>query len=287
MTNWYVLAVITLLFFGIQRFLYKVSAEKRCNSAWTSFSFMGTVALLSSILFFASKETLTNLFFLLCISFVNSASFLANTITAMEALKRISMSVVYPVIRLNTTVVVIFSIIYFRDRLSIYQILGIILAIIVILILIRYDYEEQRVRDKNVKVGFILIFLALLSGVVAAISTKFAAIYTNTLGFMAISYIFSTFFSLGLRKRLKSEQENSNHRNALIIGCSMGLANFIGFYAFLKALSMGPLSIIISISGMYFVIAIVLSALIYREKLNRLRIAGICLTIIAVTLMRV
>ena len=70
------------------------------------------------------------------------------------------------------------------------------------------------------------------------------------------------------------------------IGFFMGLINFAGFYSFLKALSMGPLSIIASIIGMHFVIVIVLSALIYKEKLTRYRILGICLTIVSIILLR-
>ena len=51
MGSWYTFAIIALFLMGVQRFLYKVSAEKRCNTAWTTFSFMATVAILSSILF--------------------------------------------------------------------------------------------------------------------------------------------------------------------------------------------------------------------------------------------
>jgi len=66
----------------------------------------------------------------------------------------------------------------------------------------------------------------------------------------------------------------------------MGLINFAGFYSFLKALSLGPLSIIISITGMHFVIAIILSVLIYKENLTLLRILGILLTIISIIFLR-
>ena len=51
MDNWYALAIIALFLMGTQSFLYKVSAERNCNTAWTTFSFMATVALLSSVLF--------------------------------------------------------------------------------------------------------------------------------------------------------------------------------------------------------------------------------------------
>jgi uncharacterized membrane protein len=76
------------------------------------------------------------------------------------------------------------------------------------------------------------------------------------------------------------------HKDALIIGVIMGLINFAGYYSFLKALSTGPLSIIASITGMHFVISIILSALIYKEKLTLLRILGIFLTVLSIILLR-
>ena len=66
----------------------------------------------------------------------------------------------------------------------------------------------------------------------------------------------------------------------------MGVLNFFGFYAFLTALETGPLSIIALITGMHFVIAVVLSVLLYREKMNSRRVLGIVLTLLAVFLMQ-
>ena len=84
----------------------------------------------------------------------------------------------------------------------------------------------------------------------------------------------------------QTEEASENHKDALIIGFVMGLINFAGYYSFLKALSMGPFSIIASITGMHFVIAVILSALIYKEKLTPLRIIGISLTILSIILLR-
>ena len=73
---------------------------------------------------------------------------------------------------------------------------------------------------------------------------------------------------------------------SLLIGLLMGVTNFVGFYAFLAALAKGPLSIVVSITGMYFVMAVVLSALVYKERLDPPRIVAIVLALIAVLLLR-
>ncbi len=139
MQNWFVLTLMAFFLFGIQRFLYKVSAERNCNTAWTSFAFMGTVTVLSTLFFFALGQSAHNLKFLLVVALINSLSFVSGTIATIEALKYISTSVAYPIIRLNTAIVVIFSIWYFGDRLSSFQIAGIIIAVIVILLLTGLD----------------------------------------------------------------------------------------------------------------------------------------------------
>jgi len=60
----------------------------------------------------------------------------------------------------------------------------------------------------------------------------------------------------------------------------------MGFYTFLAALSVGPLSIIVSITGMHFVIAVLLSVIVYKEKLNRMRIVGMGLAMTSILFLR-
>jgi uncharacterized membrane protein len=66
----------------------------------------------------------------------------------------------------------------------------------------------------------------------------------------------------------------------------MGILNYVGFTAFMLALKDGPLSAIALITGMHFVIAIVLSVLLYKERLTVSRSFGIVLTLLSVFLLR-
>jgi drug/metabolite transporter (DMT)-like permease len=285
MTSWYVLSIIALILMGTQRFLYKVSAERKCHTAWTTFSFMATVALISSGAFLLSGEPLARERELLLIAAVNSGSFVIGTLSHIEALKHIPASVAYPLIRLNMVVVIVFSVFFFRDHISVYQIVGIGTAIGVILILTK-EAEEHKESTRNTKRGIVLVFLSVISGAISSISSKFAAMYVNKLGFMALAYAMGMMFSLGMVNKLGGKEVKRNHKEAFLIGFMMGLINFAGFYLFLKALSLGPLSIIVSITGMHFVIAIFLSALIYKENLNSRRILGIGLAVLSIVLLR-
>jgi uncharacterized membrane protein len=285
MRNWYVLSIVALVLMGVQRFLYKVSAERECNTAWTTFSFMATVTVLSVVFFLSLKEAVSDARMLLLTAGINSASFVLGTITHIEALKHVPSSVVYPIIRLNMVVVVLFSILFLQDRVSLHQVLGILLAIAVIVILTR-DTEGVKGAVRSVRRGLFLVFVSLVSGSVASISSKFAAVYSNKLGFMALSYFLGAVFSAALIRKTGKEGGGGNRKDAIRIGLLMGLINFMGFYTFLAALSVGPLSIIVSITGMHFVIAVLLSVIVYKEKLSGMRILGIGLAMISIIFLR-
>jgi len=283
--NWFSLTVICLFLYGIQRFLYKVSAERNCNTAWTTLSFMGTVAFLSTILWLTSDETVKNLSWLLILSLINSLTFFVDTIVTIEALRYLPTNVVYPLARMSAVLVVIFSLLYFHDQLNAYQATGVIMAIGVILTLTRFTDQERR-ENRNLRKGLLLIGLAVLTGAVAAVSSKFAALYTNQMAFIALTYTLSMMFSLGLRKPFEKEGASPHYGEALLIGFFIGLVNFGAFFALLQAMARGPLSIIIPVVGMNFVVANILSAVFFREKLTWVKGLGILMTVISLALMK-
>jgi drug/metabolite transporter (DMT)-like permease len=283
--KWYLFSIIALVLMGTQRFLYKVAAERNCPAAWTTFSFMATVTILSFIFLLALGESVLSWKMLGLIALWNSGAFVLGTVTHIEALKHLPSSIVYPVIRLNMVLVILFSILYFSDSLSPYQWIGMVTAAVVMVVLAR-EAEHKKEAYGDRKTGLILVFVSLLFGSMASISSKFAALYTNKLGFMALSYLLGTLFSLALTKEFNSQKRAKNLKQAIVIGSMMGVVNFAGFYAFLKALSQGPLSLVVSITGMHFVIAVVLSVVLYKEKLTVTRILGVALTVVSVLFLR-
>jgi uncharacterized membrane protein len=52
------------------------------------------------------------------------------------------------------------------------------------------------------------------------------------------------------------------------------------------ALSKGPLSLVASITGMHFVVSVVLSILVYKERLTLIRVIGFLLTILSIIFLR-
>ncbi len=283
--NWYILSILALVFMGTQRFLYKVSAQRGCNAAVTTYTFMGTVTCISFLLLLFSDAPTRDMPFLILISLANSVSFTAATLTHIETLKYLPVSIAYPIIRLNVVLVILFSVVFFHDALSVFQMAGILLAILAILTLAKSPDTDGK-GGRNLQKGFVLLAICVLCGAAASISSKFAAMETSKLAFISLSYLFGTGFAFAVRNRMEQNATVAAGREAVLIGMVMGILNLIGFYLFLLALEKGPLSIVVSIMSLHFVIAIILSALFYAEKLKKAHLLGIGLTILSVLLLR-
>jgi drug/metabolite transporter (DMT)-like permease len=285
MAHWYLLALTALVVLGLQRFLYKVSAEMRCNSAVTTFAFMATVAILSWCAYLPRSAAVTQLGPLLIISLANSLGFLTGTLATIEALKSLPAGTVYTLTRLSTVLSVLFSLAYFGDRLTFQQSLGVLLALAVIFLFAR-SRTGSGTDTSHSRRGFLLALLAIAGGAASTISSKFAALQVDSFGFMAVSYTMSTILVLLVKSRMLPQKAGQRTRPALFIGLAMGVTNFFGYYALLQALVTGPLAIIAPLVGMYFIMAVLLSFLIYRERVSRLQLLAIALTVLSILLMR-
>jgi drug/metabolite transporter (DMT)-like permease len=293
MQTWYFYSLLALLLLGGQRFLYKVAAVRNCGTFLTTFCFMITVAVLSSGLLMLFPPVVPSLAFLALISLANSLTFVSATLAHIQALKHMPATVAYPLIRMNIVLVVLFAVVFLQERLAPLQILGVALSFATIWVLGRDNAPDNDARTKAK--GLFLVFLAMLAGALSAISSRYAAQHTDLLAFIALSYIFSTVFTLALAPRMFTPGKAHNgpqtvpqgsRRLAAGIGLAMGLLNLAGFYLFLKALALGPLAIVASINGMHFLVAVVLSVLLFREKLTLGRLLGLALAIVAIVLLR-
>jgi drug/metabolite transporter (DMT)-like permease len=281
MPQWYLLSIAALLLLGTQRFLYKVAAERNCSSPLTTAVFMGTVTVLSTAVFLVSAEPVGDITLLALLALVNSIAFALATVSHMEALRHLPAGITFPLTRLSLLVVIFFSIFFFNERPSSFQWIGILLGFSVVAVLAGSAGSQAR-PEGRAGAGLLFIAVCVLCGAVASISSKLAAVSTSKAGFMALSYLLATFFSLAIDKKWGGGRAGAKVSEAVKIGMVMGLLNFFGFYAFLSALESGPLSMIALITGMHFVIAIALSVLLYRESVTRPRMIGIGLTLLAV-----
>lgn len=285
MDPWYLLSLAALLLLGGQRFLYKVAAERNCSSALTTAVFMATVSLLSAVVYFASATPSQPVATLIGLALLNSTAFALSTIAHIEALRQLPAAIVFPLTRLSLLVVVLVSVVGFDEQLGPLAWWGILLGFGVVVVLAPEARGTTRI-EGNPRSGLLLILVCIASSALAAISSKLAADSVSLSGFMALSYLFGMLFSLGIEKRWRRSTVVGPLREAVLLGICMGLLNFLGFYAFLSALTSGPLAIIAMMTGMHFVVAIVLAVIFYQERLSARRVAALGLTLLAIVLLR-
>nr|WP_320051284.1 DMT family transporter [uncultured Desulfuromonas sp.] len=285
MISWYGYSLAALLLLGTQRFLYKVAAHHGLPSTIVTTVFMATVSLLSSGLYLSQTPSLPDLSPLIVLSLANSLSFTLSTMANIEALRYLSAGIIFPLTRLSLACVVAVSIIFFDESLSGPQWLGMALAFTVVLLLSR-EARVDAATPQALRRGLLLVGVCILCGTVASVSSKLAAVSTDKAAFMALSYVVGTVFSASTSVLKKDHHSATAYRPAIALGMVMGILNFLGFYAFLTALETGPLSAIILITGLHFIIAMSLSVLIYREAVTWRRSLALVFTVITVLLLR-
>jgi len=286
---WYIYALLAFFIIGIQRFFYNVAAKYNCNSLATTLIFMLSVTCISFIYISTTNTKISLNNYTLFLSLLNSITFSIATISHIQALKFSSPSLVYPLIRLNILIVVLYSYFILMERLTSIQLIGIFISIIAFLVISSEFKNDSYMKKKN-KIGFIWTSFAMVCGAISSISCKYAANCINKFVFIFISYAMSTFFlTIGL-KLLNPKENLLSKKNyfkfaTITIGILMGILNILGFYCYLMALETGPLSIVVTINGMHFVIGIIMSTIIFKDKITKKSLFGIFLTIISLILL--
>ena len=201
-------------------------------------------------------------------------------------MKRLPAAVTYPLIRLDAILVVIISIVVFRENLLGRQAIGIMAAFLAAVLVAR-DRNRIRTSSAPSRGGFMFVAVAVLAGAAAAVSSRYAVLHTDKTAFIAVSYGLSTIFAIIMGRSTATGKQPEKVRPALVIGVCMGVLNLAGYYAYLEGLSRGPLSLVTVITGMHFVVAVFFSLLIYRERLSPANFAGLVLAALSLVLIRV
>ena len=284
MLDWYGYALISLVCYGVQGFLYKVSAERRYDTIRVMFAFMTTVTVFSVIMFFLAGEKIDPVVPFLIISVLNAVFFFIATVASIETLKYVPANVFYPVMRSGVVVVILFSFIYFHERPSAIQGAGIVLSLLVIFVL-SGKREREMIPKTNFRKVLLLILTVFIFGTAVTIVIKFASDLKAQYAFIALSYGINIVLSLVVKDRFKGKDKTGSKRSPLVIGAAIGTVNFLGFVMLLRAFAMGPLSITAPLIGMAFVISIILSFFFYKEKVTAARVVGILLAVGATVLL--
>jgi len=288
--SWFILSIIAALFWGFENFLYKTSARRNYNSAKITAIFGITVTVLSVILFFLSGEKLINPQYLLLIGFLNAVAFFISLITRFEALKKVAISIFYPINRTGSLLLmVVFSYTLLHQNLSPIQLVGLVFAVTAIYLLTANKNSKES--HGLLKTGLTLTFASTVFSALGNLTLEYASDNVGTYAFTFLAYGYSVIFSYILGRFMKDNQPKINEKSKdrfgiYVVGSLIGLLNFVGLVLFIEALKTGPFSIVGAITNFSLLITLTLAIFIYKERPTVNHIFGIILSFIALFLFK-
>lgn len=241
--------------------LYKVPAAKQINkytlSVWTYFfaSVLASILLYRSVTF--DLETII-------LSFLWGTGYAVLTLTQMHVLHKNDTSSVFPFTSLASNILVIIGgVLFLNDVISYAQWLAIVLSI---LLFVAFYLRDRFYFAAEILPSF--LFISLLSTINKFVQ-KAGASHVDPHNFifwqLVFAFVASVVTLLWVRKQVIFGQFTS--RALLLWALISGILQMGVAYTIVIALSLGPISLVYVILGLYTFFTSVIAALLFKEKI--------------------
>jgi len=270
---------------GIQVFSQRIVAQHRRDSALNGVLGFGIAAAITGFFFLLAPEVPTHWKTIIGISFSAGIMLCFSSYYRIESLKNIDSVVYFPINKvLGPLIAVVVGLSFLHERVSLIQLLGIGFSILVPILLI----PSERHRQNNLQKG--LTFLCI-STILAALTAPMQKVVTNLssevlfplLAWQIAATIGSALLYLYLKRNDASRL--IVHKRDIELGLLNGILQFFSAYAFIKAVSLGQVSIFYVIHAHYILIPIVLSVLFFGDHINLKKVAAIAVSFCAIILL--
>lgn len=280
--NWMIYAILGLLSSGFLSFVSKISAEKRLDSTLINLYAYGTAIIVSliTVLIFSNFEI--NLTIIVSSIIAATCGFFLYK-TRILGLEHISSTAFFINYRVFSSLLVILSgLIIFKETLGIKEIFGLILGFIVFGLLIEKDKNKKISNDfkKGIKFLIIGVLLISISQIVAnyVVKNNF-----NSLVYILFTSIFGFVISLIANyKKLNIKDLKENKNGIVLYGFLQGLLMTLAFIFVVKAYITGDIGIVYKIISFAVLIPIILSVIIYKEKITLNKFLAIILALVSI-----
>jgi drug/metabolite transporter (DMT)-like permease len=295
--GWFGCTIIATIIYGVLNFMYKVAAIHNCSAHKILNASATTVSFLSLIAILVSGSKFDNIWYILFFAIINSAFFGLGSIMKIKSLERIPTSIAFPVTKLDSVFLIIYSLIIFGDNPTFYQWIGIGISISMMAFISlnikdkdNNISENENFSSKFQTIGLLFAILAAFSTSISMLTGKFASTSVNKLNYMFISYSLVMVYTYFINKIFYSKKSKVISKEIIkktyLFGIIIGILNFTGYFLVLNAFAIGPLSLIQGISSNAFIIPIILSFIVFKENLNSKKIIVIIMAIIAILMLK-
>ncbi len=289
MELWFLLALVSSISAGLGSFTHKVAAMRKCDATLmaTQATLLSLILLTVGLAFLADFSEIWHLSSL--IGLIAGASYFTVLVLKIDVLKHIDSAIFFPIYKvLGPLITIGLGLVFFSERFTSIEWLGLILSLLVPLLLIS---KSENKRQQNLFYGlFLLVFAAIIGSISIAI-TKFGSdlssdlwwyIYTTEVGILI-----GALASLGKRKNLASLAKINLWKEQYGLIIAMGVTQFFSAVLIIWAFYVGgSLGIVYMISSLYIIIPIVLSIIYYQEHWNARKIFAIILSVLALVLLK-
>ncbi len=280
MDSWTFFAVVGMLQVGLMMSLQKVPATKGISkyslSAW-SFFFAALIAG-GALHQFIVVDLKT-----LGISFLWGTGFTILTLTQMQLLHKHDTSGVFPFTSLASNIfVIIGGVLFFNDAISLLQWIA-ITASVLVFVGAYWNSKMHFVLDILPAFAFIA-FLSTFNKFIQKIGADSLEIQNFIFWQLVFAFIASLAILIYVRKQISFT--DLTHRDLLGWAFVVGVLNFGSTYTIIKALSLGPISLVFVILGMYTFFTTMFAALLFKEKITTKSLVFVTLSFLIVLLIK-
>lgn len=280
MTTWLFYAVAGMLQLGLMMSLHKVPAAKQISkyalSAWSFF----IATLIAGIVF---HQYIIFDFKTIFYSFIWGTGYAVLTLTQMHVLHKHDTSGVFPFTSLASNIfVIIGGVLFLNEVISLLQWVAIVAS--VFLFVSAYW---------NSKVHFLLeilpsfAFIAFLSTFNKFVQKMGAdSLEVHNFIFWQLTFAFFASLIILLIATKKFSLVDLAHHKLIGWSLAIGALNFGSTYAIVKALSVGPISLVYVILGLYTFFTTIFATLLFKEKITRRSLMFILLSFLVVLLIK-
>jgi drug/metabolite transporter (DMT)-like permease len=203
-------------------------------------------------------------------------------ILLLESLKHMEVSLGSTIYRLNTVGVVILSIVFLGEIMTLPKLSGIVCAVVAVLLL--YRHQSSQLQQGELKLGLTLVLIGAICRAVYAVVTKAGLgagvdmdllLLTSALCWVLSGLIYARF----IERRYAITRQKIAY--SLLSGCLVyGIVRTL-----LAALALGEASVVITIANLSFLMALLLALLLKMESLSGRKLLAMGFAVSAIALL--
>jgi drug/metabolite transporter (DMT)-like permease len=277
---WIVAAVITMLCFGINNMIFKITSGKGLSKVHLQFFFY-LVALLLILGYgivegFASFNGITIVLGAM-IGILNANG----NIQMSKAFEKGPASLTSPLISTNTVIPILSAALIFHEYISLIQWVGIILMLASAAVIqyipggsIKIDYKPWMYR----------VLLSIGSfGILGVLMKTSSQLHIDSINTLISMYGGGAAYLMINSLIMKEKWQREEIKLGAIIGC----ISVVGYSSYFFALNIGVASIVFAIVSLNCLVVVISSCWLYKERLKRYQLIGVISALIGIVLTKI